>query len=348
MSFVTFTQTKQKQNEMKKKIISVVLRIVISLGLVGYFVYSLAGNSGGLSGAFHQFKTALSGATLNWLLPAAFLHFAGISLTSLRWRILLRAQGVNRPYGELFSYYIMAAFFNTFLPSTIGGDALRAMESKKHTENGATSVMVVIVERLTGITALLFISIMGLVFSAFFRGKGETNGTAWILALGGVLFFVLLILLAHPRIAPRWLNLLGKILPVKIHGFLTRAYEAVAIYFHKPGHLLAAQGVSIVFQLVVVVYYYFLTRGLNQDPAILDFLTRMPVIVFLLMVIPAINGIGVRTAGFQELILFPPACALAAETLDLGFRIFYGLFGGLAYLFYKRPGVAEKSKDVES
>jgi hypothetical protein len=97
-----------------------------------------------------------------------------------------------------------------------------------------------------------------------------------------------------------------------------------------------AQGVSIVFQLNIIVYYFFIARALHQDPDPVEFMVKMPIVIFLLMTIPAINGIGVRTAGFKGLMGFAPVYALAVESIDLGFRILYGLIGGIVFLFYRR------------
>ena len=58
--------------------------------------------------------------------------------------------------------------------------------------------------------------------------------------------------------------------------------------------------------------------------------------IVLLMTIPAINGLGIRTASFKGLMKFPPAFAISGELIDLGMRIGYGLLGGLIFLFYRR------------
>lgn len=319
---------------MKKKIITILLRVVISFGLIGYFIYTLADSQGGLSGAFRQFGDAFANASMVYLIPAGLLHVVGFGLMSLRWKILLRAQGVETSYGRLFLYYFMAAFFNTFLPSTIGGDTVRAIESKRHTGNTTTSVMVVIVERLTGLMALVIIAAVGLVITAFRSAGNELQ--AWLILLLALGVFGLAIFLAHPKIAPRILRFTGKFMPVKVQSFLEKAYEAVENYYKRPGILLTAQLVSIVFQVVVVFYYFLIALALNQDPDPVMFMTRIPVVIFLLMTVPAINGLGVRTAGFKGLMKFPAAYALAAESLDLVFRIGYGLLGGIVYLFYRR------------
>ena len=319
---------------MKKKILLLLLRLAISAGLIAYFVNSLATKHGGIDSAFQQFSRAFSKAPIEWLIPAGFLHIIGFCLLSLRWKILLRGQDVKAPFGSLFAYYVMAAFFNNFLPSTIGGDAVRVIESRKMTGSTTSSVMVVLIERLTGMMALVLIAAVGLLIS--FLGIDRPKTLAWImLALAGMIFFTIFFF-AHPKIAPRILKVTKKIFPEKIQSFLTRAHSAVTVYYKHPGILLSAQAVSVILQLNIVFYFFLIAKALHQDPAFLEFMVKIPVVIFLLMTVPAINGIGVRTAGFKGLLGFAPVYALAVESIDIVFRIGYGLIGGLVFLFYRR------------
>jgi uncharacterized protein (TIRG00374 family) len=319
---------------MKKKILLLFLRLAISIGLIAYFVNSLAMKHGGTGSAFRQFTRAFSEAPIEWLIPAGFLHIVGFCLLSLRWKILLRGQDVNAPFANLFAYYVMAAFFNNFLPSTIGGDTVRVIESKKMTGSTTSSVMVVLIERLTGMMALVLIAAVGLLISFF--GIDHPNALAWVVLGLAIMVFLTIFFFAHPKIAPRVLKVTGKIMPEKIQSFFTRAHAAVTVYYKRPGILLSAQGVSVILQMNIVFYFFLIAKALHQDPDPLEFMVKVPVVIFLLMTVPAINGIGVRTAGFKGLLGFAPVYALAVESIDIVFRIGYGLIGGLVFLFYKR------------
>ena len=81
---------------MKKKYISLFLRLVISIGLIAYFINMLAQKPGGVSEGLQQFTKAFSDAPLQWLIAAGLLHIVGLSLLSLRWKVLLRGQDVHR------------------------------------------------------------------------------------------------------------------------------------------------------------------------------------------------------------------------------------------------------------
>jgi len=81
-----------------------------------------------------------------------------------------------------------------------------------------------------------------------------------------------------------------------------------------------------------------------MSPGFIDFMSKAPMLIFLLMTIPSVNGIGVRTAVFKSLMKFPLPVALAVEVVDIGLRMVLGLIGGCFFLFHKRD---EKGKGLE-
>lgn len=340
--------TDKNSDKSKKKLLFLLLRVVISAGLIGYFLYTLSVDEGSLAAALRKFARAFSHASLEWLIPAFLLHIVGFGLISLRWRVLLRPQGVEAKFTQLLQYYFMGAFFNTILPSTIGGDTVRVVESRRLTGRTSTSVMVVIIERLTGLIALGLIAAAALLLKLAQRSSREEITWGFVAAiLGG---FFLAAWFAHPKVAPHILTLSRKILPGKIQSYLEKSYQAVAAYYQYPRALFSALGISLLFQLCIVTYYYFLSRSLYQEPDPVDFLLKAPVLVFLLMTVPSVNGIGVRTYVFTHLMTFPKAVALSAEFIDLGIKYIYALFGGLLFLSkrrsYSSPGNEPLDKKI--
>lgn len=327
---------------MKKKYFWL-LRLIISLGLVSYFLVSLSVEHGSLQGALEKFLDAFKKASYELILPAFFLHLIGFSLTSLRWKILIRAQGINVNFSKLFHYYFMAAFFNTFLPSTIGGDTVRALESRKLIGNTTKSFMVVIIERLTGVMALFLIAATAVALKL--SESINLEKIIWGFLLAVLLGSGILIATTNPKTAPHLLKLLKKILPRKISLLIEQALQSISIYYKNPKALILALFISIIFQLNMVIYYFLISKSLQQNPDPIDFFMKAPLMIFLLMTVPAVNGIGVRTYVFNKIMYFPKAIALSAEVIDLGMKYFYGLLGGIVYLFSRHSGKKENNQD---
>ena len=55
------------------------------------------------------------------------LYMAGQAISTLKWRILQGPVGLSTPYLRLLGFYFTGMFFNLFLPTIIGGDAVKAL-----------------------------------------------------------------------------------------------------------------------------------------------------------------------------------------------------------------------------
>ena len=90
-----------------------------------------------------------------WIVLAGGLHIIGLAISAYRWQLLLSAQAVEAPFWGLFSSYLIGGFFNNFLPTRVGGDVYRMVDSKKYSGTMLRPFAVISVERLTGIYGLL-------------------------------------------------------------------------------------------------------------------------------------------------------------------------------------------------
>jgi len=92
------------------------------------------------------------------ILAGAFA-FAVISQawSALRWWVLLRFQGIAVGYGQVFRLTVSGLFASNFLPGTIGGDVLRVAGILPRCPDGAVGIASVVLDRLVGMTAMLFV-----------------------------------------------------------------------------------------------------------------------------------------------------------------------------------------------
>ncbi|MEN8223083.1 MAG: lysylphosphatidylglycerol synthase transmembrane domain-containing protein [Acidobacteriota bacterium] len=328
---------------LKKKWLMFFLRISVSVLIIGYSIKLMVDKYGGLGQAFDHFAAVFADVLFVWIFPAFLLHFVGMGLMSLRWKVLLSAQDVNAGYGQLYSINLMAAFFNNFLPSTIGGDMVKALESKRIVGDHTRSVMVIVIERLTGLFALAFIALTAFLIKGVQSG-GEKSSNPVLFAAIITLVILILIILSHPGVSIRIIHIFSKFLPGKLFSILERGVSAMTVYYKFPRQLMTAVLISILFQFNMVVYYYLISRALGMNPGFIDFMSKAPMLIFLLMTVPSVNGIGVRTAVFRSLMKFPMPVSLAVEVVDIGMRLVLGLVGGGFFLFHKR-GIRGRVKE---
>lgn len=75
-----------------------------------------------------QIAAVLAQCQLLLLLPVGLLLLLNTTLSALKWRLLLLSDHIDIPLIKLVVSYLIAAFFNLFLPSNIGGDSYRIYE----------------------------------------------------------------------------------------------------------------------------------------------------------------------------------------------------------------------------
>lgn len=120
------------------------------------------------------------------LLLAVAWYWGGQVLSAWKWRLLLRAQGVAVSLRECCRWYAVGMFWNLWMPTNIGGDAVRVVLAAPRCGGRALAASSVLVERLTGFVALLSIGAVALIVDAFqFRsaGRAQGDGAPWGQAL---------------------------------------------------------------------------------------------------------------------------------------------------------------------
>jgi len=128
-----------------------ILKVTVSVALMAWLLSSVD---------VARLRTRASGVSIGWLAVALVVYFANILASTWRWRLLLDAQNVHVPRPSLLSSYLVAGFFNNFLPSNIGGDVVRIRDTARQAGSKTIATAVVLVR---GITVTNLASILGAV-----------------------------------------------------------------------------------------------------------------------------------------------------------------------------------------
>jgi uncharacterized membrane protein YbhN (UPF0104 family) len=115
--------------------------------------------------SFAEIFAAVWSASIPLLLAAYALTVVGTLLTVSRWRLLLQALGAPLPFLRLLHSYLVATFFNNFLPSTVGGGASRAYDCYRMTGGNRRAMSSVVLDRLLGLLALVVFALGSLHFA---------------------------------------------------------------------------------------------------------------------------------------------------------------------------------------
>lgn len=119
-------------------------RLLVALGLMAFVLVLVAEDRDKLN-------------HVNWtLIPFAWLlTLISTGVKAIRWGLLVRQSRMNLSVRRLFSSYLVGAFFNTVLPTSVGGDAVRAVDVANATGRVADSTSSVLIERGIGLLAVI-------------------------------------------------------------------------------------------------------------------------------------------------------------------------------------------------
>src|SRR5207245_470762 len=89
--------------------------------------------------------------------------------SALRWQLLARPLGFPGTLGRFTAIYFIGTYFNLFLPTSVGGDVLRAWYVDRGSGRKVDALLSVFVDRLNGFLVLLGIAGVAAFFSPAVR-----------------------------------------------------------------------------------------------------------------------------------------------------------------------------------
>lgn len=314
---------------MTKKSLVLLAKIVISGLLLSWLIYSFDWIA-----LRDVFLTAESG----WLFLAVLLIVISMVVSVEKWSRILRAEGINLPWLQLWKVYWIGIFFNNFLPSSIGGDGIRIVMTGRNISNVAGAASSVIIERLLATVGL---ALTGLVVLPITNSNWYVGWLFIILILvaAGLLFFLML-----GRIPVRVAKSDGKF-SAFVRGFLSHGH---ALRGQKK-MVITVLFLSVLFQLTVVAVNYAIFRGLHVDfLGWWDLVFIIPAISAIAMVPLGINGYGIREGAYVLLLAsygVTGSVALGASLLFAVLVSFCSLYGGILWLANRGTGADGAGKE---
>jgi glycosyltransferase 2 family protein len=308
-----------------RRTLLVVAQIMVSAGLLAYLL--TRADVARLAGLW-------AGIRQPYLWLAVGLHFGGVLISSLKWWLLLRAAGTPVPYSWTVRVYLIGQFFSNFLPTQIGGDAVRVLYLSRRIGRPALAIASVFVERVTGFLALTLIAAAALgAQSGALRGSPRVllGVVACVLVAAGGL----VIAFAAP-----WLVRLAARLPLPDALAWRRRLGAFAdsmgTFYAFPATLALVIALAFGYQISWVAENYVgaLALGLAVPPSFVALIVPVADIVGLVPIF--FNSLGAREGTFVLLlgqIGVPAESALALSFLIFALRLAASVVGGALYAF---------------
>jgi uncharacterized protein (TIRG00374 family) len=324
--------------EKLKKTFLLSLRIIISLGLIGWILLKV-----------DKRQMLESFRSLNlWLLLASLAaYFVVNAVCNWRWQLLLSARGINSGYWKLLRYFLNGLFFGNFLPTTVGGDLARAYLVAEDCKGKSEALASVLVDRFIGLFGVIVTGIIGLILVAK-TGQELFLLKAMVIGIAAALLFVILFLNKSLIRKFRWVLKLPLVEKVEHH--LIDFYHSIYVYRTHKIEVLWAFMQSLLVQIFVVITSFLIALALKIEISIIPFFLYMPVIAAVSMIPLSINGWGLQEGAF--IVFFGRAGVARSAALSLGFlyhlvAIAISLLGGILWLIFggRRPDKNAEDKD---
>ena len=320
-----------------KKGVGFYLRVIVSLGLIG-FVFHKAG--------LPQLWDSLKQTQLRYLLLSIALTPALILTSAWKWQVILKALKIKVSVMKCFWLYVVGYFFNTVLPTNVGGDVVRAYALGKSTGKRAEAFSSVFVERFTGLSVLMLMAIV-----AFFLAIRKLENQWLSIAMAVCTFGYLSILVAvlNRKVLDLGVDLITFKSAQKLFSKLRKFQDAtLSIGDDKPAFVFALT-MSFVFYLLAVLNVYVSSLAFQANITFLDALIITPNVMVITMIPLSIGGIGLAEGAY--FFTFTRMGAVGAVGLSVALllrakALLAGLVGGL---YYSTMGIKVKSEilDVE-
>ncbi len=244
---------------------------------------------------WNHFRDVVHSGRPAWLVLAFGTHFIGTGLSVVRWRLLLQSLAIPLPWPAALWALMKGAFYNTFLPTAIGGDVVRIHQVSQWTRRLGVTATTVVVERWMGLVAMLLLLGLGL-FSAI----GPVILPIFLLSLASVTLPVAGYAAVYKlgqrlrRHAP-WDRLFRR---------LQTVHDALMTYRRDRRTMVRALAWSLVIQLDVVLYYWLIGQAFQVPTSLLGFAVLVPLVQVASLVPVSLWGLGVREAVFFQVAPF--------------------------------------------
>jgi uncharacterized protein (TIRG00374 family) len=238
----------------------------------------------------------LADTNLWWFALAVTVMVVTVPVLALRWGWLLAAHDIHERVPWMTRAYFVAYAAGQVLPTSLGGDAVRVLETGRR-HPGRTTVITgtVLLERGLGGAATLLLGAVGFVLSI---GAYDVSAYLWI---EGAFVFGTLVLtfLFFARSARPMLRRIEPILErLRLAAVLRRFYEGVHHFRSTPRLLGSVFAVTVAVLAVRILSIWACARavGIDLDPRI--YYVFGPLFLLVMLVPFTLNGLAVREAFF--------------------------------------------------
>ena len=233
---------------------------------------------------------------LLWLAALA-IFVASTAGMAWRWQLLLAARGIHEPLRWLTSSYFAGYAAAQFLPTGIGGDALRIVDhARRRPDRKSDVAAAVLMERVIGAIAVLILAGVGLILAV---GRYEDIEALLWIELGFFVVVATSLFLLFSTQGRKGLRVLRPIAGgLRLERPARSLYGAMHAYRHQPRAIVVVCVLTMALQLVRALSIWLCGESVGLELSPLVYIILGPLLSLVMLVPFTINGLGVREAFF--------------------------------------------------
>ena len=290
------------------------------------------------------------------------LGFVGITLSGVRWLILMRTEAIHVPFWVAFRLTWIGHFWNMVIPGAVSGDAVKmyyigqvAPERREEAWSTVFADRVIGLSALVSLAAVASLSRLELLWS---DPKLRLIVVAMVSGLVALLIGAVVVASGLGR-EWAWVHALGHKLPERLRDLVVRVYGSLHRISRRPGTVLVAFLISFFAHGISVFNAFLLGRALGEELIPFTHYAAMFPVALFSNAVPISPGGGIGVGEMVIGLLFessaaslgapdPEALKAQGAMIMICHRVvFYVLavLGGLLYVFYRQK---EEASDETS
>ena len=262
---------------------------------------------------------------------ACLSYLVTILVAAMRFYFSSHILGFNKKYFQLLQLNFVGAFFNNFLPTTFGGDALRGYYLRKGSHvSMAKAAACIIYERYTGMIVLFWAaSLVFLLQSLRLISKSAwqvPNQLIFFTHIGSIITIFLIPFL--PQISNLFFG--------NSNWIYKKVIEPVVVYWKDLKLMTRVLVLSFLLQFFVLLCHFFIAMALGIKIPLSYYFVFYPLTTLAGFMIPSLNGLGVREGTyiyFLSRVNINSEQGLAFSICWLIILLITSFIGGLVYMF---------------
>ncbi len=211
---------------------------------------------------------------------------------------------VTLPFFDTLKLTMIGMSFNSFMPGAVGGDFVKAYYVCRKTSASKTPTLLsILLDRIIGLYVILLMAGTINIFTSQ-KPPSELDSLIWFnsVLLASLTLLFLVVFLPYQDKKDPILRFLKQ--PYLGFSYFFKIYSSLRLLKNKPSSFLKAMTCSLIFQLLFLSFFIYITQVVQDQPANFAALANIYTIGCLSLAIPiSPGGLGVGHVVYDKLMM---------------------------------------------